>query len=447
MKWHYAVDALYYTDGLVKDQNLLVCPTREELLEKLRKRESFSVLAPYLPPSDLRDLFVVKELENMHGIFTTQEMEWLKGLSGEERLREEKRLMEEKLGLRIYKPSLDGRKLIGLRNIKRFIMQVKEVEDRALRVKAVFLVGIPGTGKSFSAKYASALLGYNLVELNLSKIIESPNPVFFLHSIFSYLERLSQRGDHFILWIDEIEKSFAGGTDAEKRVLGQLLTILNDMNSPTGYQINGIFWVTANDISAIAERNPEFLRKGRFDELFFVDAPLEEDARELFGLYRQYYGGFSYINTEEGRDSFEQDAVLFTRAFIYSRESGETGSVEASRFIYVPSEIEQICKALAYRKVLNSKFRQGEDLTELLYPYAVLQREGFVQYLRSRFGLKAVSHAELGRLHSKLLSSVQADITELDLLAVISHFEPLAVSLKGTLSKIRSNEKFFVKAD
>ena len=85
-----------------------------------------------------------------------------------------------------------------------------------------------------------------------------------------------------VLWIDELEKAFAGiggtggGSDITTRLFGQFLTWLQEKE-------NSVYVVaTANDISKLP---PEFLRKGRFDELFLVELPDDEERREIFKLH------------------------------------------------------------------------------------------------------------------------------------------------------------------
>ena len=90
-----------------------------------------------------------------------------------------------------------------------------------------------------------------------------------------------------ILWIDEIEKAFAGidqnggASDITKRLFGQFLTWLQEKE-------NTVFVVaTANDITAFP---PEFLRKGRFDEVFFIDFPNEEERERIFEIHLEKRG-------------------------------------------------------------------------------------------------------------------------------------------------------------
>lgn len=85
-----------------------------------------------------------------------------------------------------------------------------------------------------------------------------------------------------VLWIDEIEKSFAGvgqtsgASDVTTRLFGQFLTWMQEKDST-------VFTVaTANDISKLP---PEFLRKGRFDELFFVNLPEDKERRKIFEIH------------------------------------------------------------------------------------------------------------------------------------------------------------------
>jgi hypothetical protein len=111
--------------------------------------------------------------------------------------------------------------------------------------------------------------------------------------------------------------------------------------------------VTANKIDRIAEENPEFLRKGRFDQLFFVDTPHEEDAKALFRLYRREYKfGYSPLFSlkEVGINTFEEEAVSLVKENIYEADAKAFGAEGTDRFVYTPSEIQQVCKEMAVRQ-------------------------------------------------------------------------------------------------
>lgn len=277
--------------------------------------------------------------------------------------------------------------------------------------------------------------------------LESANPVFTLHTIFRYLENTSINGTAYVIWIDEIEKMFVGD-DKEKRVFGQLLTILNDINTPTGYKLNGIFWVTANNITDIMNRNPEFLRKGRFDEIFFIDAPLLEDAKRIITLYKNMYN-VKYLNHKEPYRTIEEDIIYMAKDFVYSNIISQMGSKEADRFIYVPAEIQQILKQLAQRQYYNydviKNHRLADETFRLLFPPTTIPR------IREYLNLRNIALKEDVLLHIKKIQTTRLSenhlVSDLDLIAVLSMTEPLMISMRESISKILSQEKLFTRGD
>lgn len=86
------------------------------------------------------------------------------------------------------------------------------------------------------------------------------------------------------------------GDPKEKRILGRLLSVLNDFNTEASeYDFNAIVFATANDLNTILDNNPEFLRRGRWDELFFINLPTHEYAQEIFNIYiKKLNIGFIY---------------------------------------------------------------------------------------------------------------------------------------------------------
>jgi hypothetical protein len=139
--------------------------------------------------------------------------------------------------------------------------------------KGVLLVGVPGCGKSLSARALAGAWRVPLLRLDVGRIFGS-----LVGSSEANLRRAIQIAEAVspcILWIDEVEKGFAGvgsqgGGGVADRVFGAFLSWLQDKQSP-------VFVVaTANDVSSLP---PEFLRQGRFDEKFFVGLP-DNDARE-----------------------------------------------------------------------------------------------------------------------------------------------------------------------
>jgi len=141
--------------------------------------------------------------------------------------------------------------------------------------RGVLLLGVQGCGKSLAARAAAAILGVPLLRLDLAGVHDK-----YVGESERRLRDALAAADALapcVLWVDEIEKAVASSESdggSARRVLGTLLTWLADRGSRV------FVAATANDISALP---PELVRKGRFDELFFVDLP-DPDARS--GLLR-----------------------------------------------------------------------------------------------------------------------------------------------------------------
>ncbi len=142
--------------------------------------------------------------------------------------------------------------------------------------KGALLVGIPGCGKSLSAKAVATAYGIPLLRMDLgalkSKFVGESEQN--LRKAFATLESINR----CVVWIDEIEKALAGATQGaadggvSSDALGTLLSWMQDRKS------EAFVIATANDVSALP---PELLRKGRFDEVFFVDLPNVNERVEI----------------------------------------------------------------------------------------------------------------------------------------------------------------------
>lgn len=155
-----------------------------------------------------------------------------------------------------------------------------DLRERGIRPpRGILLVGVPGCGKSLSAKAIASLWSLPLYRLDLSTIHGQ-----YLGQSENRLKEALSTADHVapcVLWIDEIEKGLAGavgGGDGgtSTRLVGQFLYWLQE-------SLARVFVVaTANDVSKLP---PELLRRGRFDELFFVDLPTANEREEIIKIY------------------------------------------------------------------------------------------------------------------------------------------------------------------
>jgi SpoVK/Ycf46/Vps4 family AAA+-type ATPase len=166
--------------------------------------------------------------------------------------------------------------------------------------KGLLIVGIPGTGKSLTAKATASAFGLPLLRLDMGRVFGGivGQSESNLRSVIQTAEAIAP----CVLWIDEIEKGFSGSQSSassdggtSSRVFGSFLSWMQEKDKP-------VFVVaTANDVSKLP---PEFLRKGRFDELFFVDLPDALERAQIWDIVIKRYG----------RKPTDYDTVVLARA-------------------------------------------------------------------------------------------------------------------------------------
>jgi predicted kinase len=170
----------------------------------------------------------------------------------------------------------------GLANLKRWLGERQHMFFAGAGVdipKGMLLVGVQGSGKSLAAKAVAGLWGLPLLRLDFACLYNK----FFGETERNLREALAlaEQMSPCVLWVDEIEKGLASGDQdggVSQRVLGTLLTWMAERKS-------SVFMVaTANVIDRLP---PELVRKGRFDELFFVDLPEPEIRAEIFRIHLQ----------------------------------------------------------------------------------------------------------------------------------------------------------------
>lgn len=182
----------------------------------------------------------------------------------------------------------------GLPELKKWIQRkslVFKKLDKALKAgvsmpKGVLILGLPGCGKSLTAKATASAFGVPLARLDVGRLLgkyvgESEGK---MRKAFKLAEAISP----CVLWIDEIEKAFAtstGGASHEvtTRLMGLFLTWMQEKQST-------VFCVaTSNNIEGIP---PEFLRKGRFDEMFSVELPGDEERMQIIRIHLEKRGHY-----------------------------------------------------------------------------------------------------------------------------------------------------------
>lgn len=176
----------------------------------------------------------------------------------------------------------------GLEELKRWLKQRSNAFTERAREyglpqpKGMLILGVPGCGKSLIAKTTSRLWGLPLLRLDMGRVYDGSmvgRSEANLRNALKTAESISPA----ILFIDELDKSFAGTTGSSdsdggtsSRIFGSFLTWMQEKTSPV------FVMATANRV----ERLPgEFLRKGRFDEIFFVDLPTSEERQQIFNIH------------------------------------------------------------------------------------------------------------------------------------------------------------------
>ncbi|MGA7990128.1 MAG: AAA family ATPase [Thermoanaerobaculia bacterium] len=220
----------------------------------------------------------------------------------------------------------------GLENLKEWLLKrkslfTKEALDAGIPVpKGILMMGISGCGKSLSVKAISALWNLPLFRLDMNLVFGTDNPEQTFQRALRTVESLAPA----LLWIDEIEMAITGGREAGQgdaslgRIFSTFLTWMQEKQ--------GLVFVaaTANRIHLLPA---EVIRKGRFDQVFFLDLPNENERKSIFNVHIRKVGA---------------DPSLFDVLFLSKATKG-----------FVGSEIEAAVQASAIEA-----FNQGRKVTE-----------------------------------------------------------------------------------
>lgn len=256
-------------------------------------------------------------------------------------LSEKKQILRKTGLLEYYEPDTDLADVGGLDALKEWLRKrAKAFSERARQFglpepRGILLLGVQGCGKSLTAKAVASLWKLPLLRFDVGAVFAK-----FVGESEANMRRVIKVAESLspcILWIDELDKAFSfrqvGDAGTTARVLATLLTWLQEKTKP-------VFVIaTANSIS---ELPPELLRKGRFDEIFFVDLPNREERKEIFAIHLRKRNrsitafdlealadtseGFSGAEIEQAiidalYDAYDEDRELTTQDILRALES------------------------------------------------------------------------------------------------------------------------------
>ncbi|MEM4658877.1 MAG: AAA family ATPase, partial [Candidatus Methanosuratincola sp.] len=227
--------------------------------------------------------------------------------------------------------------------------------------KGILLLGVPGCGKSLCAKAVANEWGLPLLRFDPSSLYDKY--IGETEKNFRRAISTAEKVAPVVLWIDEIEKALSpshgsqdGGVSA--RLFGAFLSWMQERKGD-------VFVVaTANDVEKLP---PEFLRKGRFDEIFFVDLPDEESRRSIFEIHLRRRG---------------KDPAFFDLDSLAQAAAGFSGS-----------EIEQVIISALYTAFSSNTELTTELILDEIYatvPLSITMKER-IEYLRDWALGRAVS--------------------------------------------------------
>ncbi|GAB6078948.1 AAA family ATPase [Hydrogenobaculum acidophilum] len=299
---HIGLPDEVYIDALALDVPL---PTRSEIEEIVDL--FFQNVGAFNYNSNIKSQFV----EALLGMRTIDIINVMKYAVSDEKLDEEdiKTIIEVKRQMMKKDSMLDFinsdesiNNVGGMENLKEWlnhkktiIQNLQEARDYGVDIpKGILIFGLPGTGKSLTAKAVAGTWRLPLLRLDMGMIL-GPYVGQSEENIRKAI-KIAEAIAPSILWIDELEKAFSGigesgggSSDVMKRIFGTFLTWMQEKTKP-------VFVIaTANDISSMP---PEFLRKGRFDEIFFVDLPKDNAKKEIIKIHlrkRKKENWYSYF--------------------------------------------------------------------------------------------------------------------------------------------------------
>lgn len=240
-------------------------------------------IASYLQGFQCREVeYLFQRAERLYGLEAFGRGKKLLDLISSEKVKllERDHLLEWKIVRHVELANMDVLKT-HLQESGIIMGRLEDAEANGVDVpKGILIMGLPGTGKSLFAQYAAAQLQIPLLRLDMGRMMGG-----HVGDSERNLRRAQRQAEEMapcILWIDEIEKGFAGSKGQReegaylRRMTGSFLTWLQEKKNSC-YII-----ATANEISDLP---PEFFRKGRFDECFYTAMPIESELKEILKVH------------------------------------------------------------------------------------------------------------------------------------------------------------------
>ena len=234
----------------------------------------------------------------------------LKDHNIEEALAEKKQIISKTGILEYIEVNENMDDIGGLNSLKQWLEQREVAFSESAKnyglptPKGILMIGVQGVGKSLTAKAVSKRWNLPLIRLDVGRVFGSL--VGESEEKIRRAIKIAEAISPCILWIDELDKAFAGirgqqgdsGTSA--RVFGSLLTWMQEKTKPvfivaTANNVVRFFGKGKNKIQETL-LPPELLRKGRFDELFFLDLPIKDERKEIFEIMTRKYNLTDDIN-------------------------------------------------------------------------------------------------------------------------------------------------------
>ncbi len=227
--------------------------------------------------------------------------------------------------------------IAGLENLKEWLYEKKNLLDPSYKEelnkrgiitpRGLLLTGVPGCGKSLCSKATASIFNVPLYRLDLATVQSE-----YVGQSERQLKEALDMAEYVspcVLWIDEIEKGFKDtNSSVTTKMIGQFLFWLQECDKP-------VFVIASSN--SVEELPPELIRKGRFDEIFFVDLPNKKERNELLKLYAK-----KYLKVNLG-EQLISNLTIITEGFS-------------------SADIEATMRQIAYKLIANKNTQLTEEL-------------------------------------------------------------------------------------